>query len=94
MPKIGHLKVIGSWRKLSGLNPLAVEAEETLAQADPESPAGFGQVVGAEHRRLAKPDQTRAAAFGLSRLKEIERPTRCTSRSLRSGPRPLETDAA
>ena len=92
MPKIGHLKVIGSWRKLSGLNPLAVEAEETLAQADLESPGGFGQVVQAESPEFA--DRVRLAALGGSRVKEIERPTRCTSRSLRSGPRLRETDVA
>jgi hypothetical protein len=98
--------------KLNGLNRLAVEAEEALAQADPGSPVGFGQVVQAESLEFADlespaglgqavqteslefADRLRLVALGASRLKEIEKPIRCTCRSLRSGPQLRETDVA
>ena len=86
---------------LNGLNRLAVA--EALAQGDPESPGqgqvvqgdpgspGQGQIVQAESRKF---DRARLAAFGASTVRDIETPTGCTPRSLRSGPRLRETDAA
>ena len=68
---------------------IQTECLETVVPANPED---LGQVVQTESLEFA--DRVRLAALGALRLKEIERPTRCTFPSLRSGPRPLETDAA
>src|SRR5207245_1722594 len=56
------------------------------------SPAGPDQVVQAQPLEFAA--QACFAALVVSRQKEIERSSRCIYRSLRSGPRLRETDAA
>jgi len=56
------------------------------------NPAGLDQVVQAESLEFA--DRARLAALRASRVRDIETPTGCTCRSLRSGPRLRETDAA
>src|SRR6184192_4197069 len=95
--------------RLTGLNCLAVEAEGTLVQADPGglaevaqaqslyfaasgSPAELGQLLQAQLLYFA--DRACLAPLVVSMQKEIERSSRCIYRSLRSGPRLRETDAA